>query len=321
MKKIVCTLLALALCIALLFGINKLRTENANRTEFETEYAKIDLEFQEREWYVFTRADLYDNPELEEVWIEPELQIDFILENNIFLDGVLFYRDVESWLEVLLSEGKRIDNGDYSALSEEELEALSDEVAAEMGAEDNGVLITRHGLEFIWWEYYGEGYYPEDYYIRNYYTEVGGKAYEAQFVSDASFVSDEYRRMSWIINSMRIAPLSSAAQTQTEPVETEDRPWEIGDGSLVLRPRLSGPELLIQLAAILGIYSLPIIIYRFFIIGAPVDVKKAGMIALLYGCLAVALVLLLAIRGNADIIALAAVILWSYMNYRILVDY
>ena len=34
MKKIVCTLLALALCIALLFSINMLRTENANRTEF-----------------------------------------------------------------------------------------------------------------------------------------------------------------------------------------------------------------------------------------------------------------------------------------------
>jgi len=314
MNKIVCTLLALALCIALLFAINTLRTENANRTEFETEYAKIDLEFQEREWYVFTRADLYDNPELEEVWIEPELQIDFILENNIFLDGVLFYSDVESWLEVLLSEGERIDNGDYSALSEEELEALSDEVAAEMGAEDNGVLITRHGLKFIWWEYYGEGYYPEDYYIRNYYTEVGGKAYEAQFVSDASFVSDEYRRMSWIINSMRIVPLSSAAQTQTEPVETEDE-------AVMIPRRPSATELLKQLALILGIYSLPIVIYRFFVIGDVVDPDKARQITLLYACLAAALTLLLSIRGDVDKLAIVAVVLWSYMNYRILIDY
>ena len=117
MKKIVCTLLALSLCIALLFGINKLRTENANRTEFETEYAKIDLEFQEREWYVFTRDNLYDYPALDEVWVDPQLQIDFILENNIFLDAVLFYSDVDSWLEVLLAEKATDFNRDYSALS------------------------------------------------------------------------------------------------------------------------------------------------------------------------------------------------------------
>ncbi|MBQ2960585.1 MAG: hypothetical protein IJE09_05125 [Oscillospiraceae bacterium] len=316
MKKIVCTLLALSLCIALLFGINKLRTENANRTEFETEYAKIDLEFHEREWYVFTRADLHDNPELEEVWIEPELQIDFILENNIFLDGVLFYSDVDSWLEVLLAEGEPSNNGDYSTLSEEELEALSDEVAAGMGAEDNGVLITRHGLKFIWFEYFGEGYYPEEYYIRNYYTEVDGKAYEVQFVSDASFVSDEYLRMSWMLNSMRIVPSSSAPAA-----EIETAPSEIWDEEPESRAAPSATELIKQIIIILVIYSLPIVIYRFFIIGEPVDEQKARKITVVYTCLAAALMLTAVIMGAGDKITLGALLLWSHMNYRILIDY
>lgn len=75
------------------------------------------------------------------------------------------------------------------------------------------------------------------------------------------------------------------------------------------------PSLLVTIA----IYSLPIIIYRYAIRKAPVDARKAKRITIIYGVCAFFLMsaLIFALRGSG--VAGGAILLWSWVNYRVLV--
>jgi hypothetical protein len=78
-------------------------------------------------------------------------------------------------------------------------------------------------------------------------------------------------------------------------------------------------NIFISLLVTITIYSLPIIIYRYAIRKAPVDVRKAKRITIIYGICAFFIMsaLIFALRGSG--VAGGAILLWGWVNYRVLV--
>lgn len=77
--------------------------------------------------------------------------------------------------------------------------------------------------------------------------------------------------------------------------------------------------ILLNLVVTIAVYSLPIIIYRYFIRKAPVEREKAKKITIIYGICAfiVMSVIIFAINGSGA--AGGAILLWSWINYRMLI--
>lgn len=68
-----------------------------------------------------------------------------------------------------------------------------------------------------------------------------------------------------------------------------------------------------------SVYTLPIVIYRYAISRRPIGRYKAKMITLFYGCFAFLAMSVIVHLLNGDGSAGGAIILWSYVNYRILI--
>lgn len=94
-----------------------------------------------------------------------------------------------------------------------------------------------------------------------------------------------------------------------------------GSGETFLLDDTAFPGLLLTIGNLIGtvsIYTLPIVIYRYGIVKKPLNKKKAKRIVIIYGICAflVMSVLIVAINGSGA--AGGAIILWSWVNYKIL---
>lgn len=78
-------------------------------------------------------------------------------------------------------------------------------------------------------------------------------------------------------------------------------------------------SILFSLLVTIALYSLPIIIYRYSVMKAPLGVKKAKKITIIYGICAFIVMSILKFETNGSGAVGGAVWLWSYINYRILI--
>lgn len=85
-----------------------------------------------------------------------------------------------------------------------------------------------------------------------------------------------------------------------------------------LMNRYNFGNIILSLIITISIYSLPIIIYRYAIREYAVEPRKAKRITIIYGIVAFIIMTLLVLAVNGDGAANGAIILWSYINYRIL---
>lgn len=77
-------------------------------------------------------------------------------------------------------------------------------------------------------------------------------------------------------------------------------------------------SLLLSVLLTVGIYSLPIIIYRYGILQHPVEKGKAKKITIIYGVIAFLVMTVIAVAVNGNGAAGGAIFLWSWVNYKIL---
>ncbi|MCD7947271.1 MAG: hypothetical protein LUG13_03095 [Oscillospiraceae bacterium] len=79
-------------------------------------------------------------------------------------------------------------------------------------------------------------------------------------------------------------------------------------------------DILLSFLLTIAVYALPIIIYRYAIRKAPVSTKKAKWITIIYGICAFIVMSFLLIMINGSGAAGGAILVWGYINYRILID-
>lgn len=80
-----------------------------------------------------------------------------------------------------------------------------------------------------------------------------------------------------------------------------------------------GAYLLLAFALFLILYTLPVLIYRYGVIKAPVDKKKSKKITLIYGICVSSVFAIASYILNAGWVLEIIVILWSWINYRVLI--
>ena len=126
-----------------------------------------------------------------------------------------------------------------------------------------------------------------------------GYMYMFQFLGGTD--SQSYSDFSALMNSL-VYPWPNESDTGKDP-------WK----------QFNLVTILANLLVTVAVYSLPIIIYRFAIRKKPVEKKKAKRITIIYGIIAFILMSILIFAANGEGAAGGAILLWSLVNYRVLV--
>ena len=82
----------------------------------------VSIQIDDSIWYVFTRDNIKDNPELDELQITYDYMNDFFNSNNTYLDAVLYYED-GNYTELFIMKSE-VDAGIVNLSNYEEKEIL-----------------------------------------------------------------------------------------------------------------------------------------------------------------------------------------------------
>lgn len=175
----------------------------------------------------------------------------------------------------------------------------------------------------------------EEYSDLRYFTACNGKMINMIMTSYSGPIgAGEEEILKAIVDSARFtddsgdseAPVSTSAPPDETPEYAgafggqEDQFWHSADqkdaAAYLWRQVLL--SIFVSLIITVSLYSLPIFIYRFGIRKAPVEKKKAKRITIIYGICAFLVMSALLLSLGGDQIAGSAILLWSFINYRVL---
>jgi len=192
MKRTISVLLSVVLVAAALLPITAFaETYNLGDTD-------ISISVDDTVWYVFTRDNIKNNSELEELGITYDTMYDILHDNEAYMDAVLYYEDGE-YMEFFVRK-RALDAGvaNLSNYDDSEVLDLAKELAKKQGAETYSVYENQY--KFAKLEYIDSNY---GYYLCEYYTVVNQDNYTFTFQSTSQFTDWEYAEMETIIDSIK----------------------------------------------------------------------------------------------------------------------
>lgn len=172
-----------------------------SRFEIETEAGTMRLKMDEAFWYVFTRENIKDNPELEEIGIDYDVQARFMEENNVRMDAIVFYEDSDAYLEMFVMEKENDKFYDDSLVSDSDYEDVAEKMAEELGFESGEMFKSNKGIRFICFELSDSGQY-----VKKYIFLAEDISFTIHFESNEPFIDEEYQDMETILNSFDFRP-------------------------------------------------------------------------------------------------------------------
>jgi hypothetical protein len=192
MKRLFCLLLAVALCAMAYFPVT------ASAAKYAVSGTDMTVELDDSQWYVFTRDNVKDNPELEEFGLTEEDMNKIFRDNYAYMDAILFYGDVD-YVELFVRK-KAVDSGmvNLSNYDDDEVEELTEELAKKQGAKDYEVFETRYKYAKL--EYVDESL---GYYLCEFFTVVNKEGYTLTFQSTFPYTDAEYEEIERIVRSVR----------------------------------------------------------------------------------------------------------------------
>lgn len=149
-------------------------------------------------WYVFTRDNIKNNSELDELEISYDSMHDILYNNEVYMDAILLYDDGE-YVELLVRK-RTIDSGivNLSNYSNEDVLELAEGLAERQNAENYSVYENRY--KFAKLEYIDSNL---GYYICEFVTCVNKDNYTFTFQSTSQFSDSEYDEIENIIDSIQ----------------------------------------------------------------------------------------------------------------------
>lgn len=305
MKKLTCCLLMLAVIFSFAFG-SAAWAEGPVRYDFGSEQGTMSLDIDESLWLFVTQDNIAEKLDPEKIDVQGWL--DYMIENSIVAEGSIFYENTDTSFNMQLYQftlGPE-EAADFRTLSDAEIEDFTELINEELLAAGFEILLgaemssTANQLMYVYYEYCSEGHYAMDYV-----SCLGNVMYQLRFQCSEPFVLEEYEEIDRIVES-----LSFTAPVSAEPEPEPERSFRMP----------TAQDVLISFILTVAFYSLPIIIYRYLIRKAPVENKKAKKITIIYAIAAYALVLALNIYMGTGEAPGSAIILWSYINYRMLTN-
>lgn len=192
MKRLLCILLSIMMCGMVFVPVG------AYATAFSVYGTDMTIDVDDSEWYVFTRDNIRDNPELQELGISEEYMENVFEENDAYMDAVLFFED-GSFVELFIKM-KSVDTGiaNLSNYDDDEVTEIAEDLAEEHDIKDYSVYKTRY--KFVKLESYDKKY---GYYLCEFFTVVNKDGYTLTFQSATPFTDAEYEEIEDMVSSIR----------------------------------------------------------------------------------------------------------------------
>ena len=192
MKRTMRILLSIILCFsALLPIITYAETYNLGGTD-------MSISVDDTMWYVFTRDNIKNNSELEELGITYEAMYEILHNNEAYMDAILYYENGE-YTELFVRK-RALDTGiaNLSNYKDSEVLELAKELAKNQGADTYSVYENQY--KFAKLEYVDSNL---GYYICEFVTCVNKDNYTFTFQSTSQFTDEEYAEIENIVDSVK----------------------------------------------------------------------------------------------------------------------
>ncbi len=149
-------------------------------------------------WYVFTRDNIKNNSELEELGITYEAMYEILHNNEAYMDAILYYENGE-YTELFVRK-RALDTGiaNLSNYKDSEVLELAKELAKKQGA--NTYSVYENQYKFAKLEYVDSNL---GYYICEFVTCVNKDNYTFTFQSTSQFTDEEYAEIENIVDSVK----------------------------------------------------------------------------------------------------------------------
>lgn len=188
MKKKAVSLSAIVMCILMILPMEVLALSYApNGTD-------ISIAIDDA-WFVFTRENIENNPELADLGIAYENIQDFMYINDVYIDAIIIYDDLHTYLELFLRKVEGDDGMNLSEFSDDEVLETIEEMAEQCGSTEYGIYQTEYKFSKM-------EYTQEEYHIMEYITIVNGDTYTLGFQSNEPFDDWAYGEMDRIVETV-----------------------------------------------------------------------------------------------------------------------
>lgn len=192
MKRAICILMTVIICMmGCMPGLVYAETYHPGETD-------LHIQVDDSTWYVFTRDNIKDNPELDELGLTYDTMYDIFYDNEAYMDAILFYDD-GNYVELLVRK-RTLDTGivNLSNYEESDVLELAKELAKKQGAETYSVYENQY--KFAQLEYIDSNL---GYHIYEFVTCVNKDNYTFTFQSPSPYVDAEYDEIKTVIDSIR----------------------------------------------------------------------------------------------------------------------
>lgn len=192
MKRNFFLILSVILCVALFLPV----------TTYAQAYQMSDTDMtitvNDAEWYVFTRDNIKDNPELAELGVSYKDMHSILYDNEAYMDAILFYED-GGYIEFFVRK-RPLDTGlvNLSNYKDSEVATFAKEIAKNQNTDNYGVYENTY--KFAKLEYFDATY---NYYVCEYITVVNKDDYTLTFQSETEFTEWEYEEIKRIVDSIQ----------------------------------------------------------------------------------------------------------------------
>ena len=192
MKRNFFLILSVILCVALFLPV----------TTYAQAYRMSDTDMtitvNDTEWYVFTRDNIKDNPELAELGVSYEDMHSILYDNEAYMDAILFYED-GGYIEFFVRK-RPLDTGlvNLSNYKESDVLTFAKTIANQQNTEN--YCVYENNYKFAKLEYFDATY---NYHVCEYITVVNKDDYTLTFQSETAFTEWEYEEIKRIVDSIQ----------------------------------------------------------------------------------------------------------------------
>jgi len=154
------------------------------------------VEMDDSEWYVFTRGNIKDNKELEELEITYDY-INTLMQNNyIYMDAILYFEDSDDYIELFVRKKQMNELNQLTNFSDADVLDLAKELAKNQGA--TNYKVYKSDYKYAKLEYQSQGFY-----LHEYYTIVNGYGYTITAQKPEKFSSEDAARIEKIVKEIK----------------------------------------------------------------------------------------------------------------------
>ena len=201
-RRIIILLSVLVLCLT--FPLS------AYAKAYSVSETDISISVDDASWYVFTRDNLQNNSELEELGISGDYLRDFFADNMVYMNALLLYEDGD-YLELLVR--KNVTDGGIANLSnysDTDVMEIAKEIASAKDIENSSVYKNQY--KFIELDFFDTSC---NFYVHQFMTIVNRDFYAITFQSPTSITKEEQEEIKHIVDSISFDIDTSIKEPQT----------------------------------------------------------------------------------------------------------